>query len=43
MESEEDEVLDGGEGKLGGDIADGLLVAPAKLVSIHDKQKINVS
>ena len=33
VESEGDEVLDGGEGKLGGDVADGLLVAPAKLVS----------
>ena len=32
-EPEVDEVLDGGEGKLGGDVADGLLVAPAKLVS----------
>ena len=33
VESEGDEVLDGGEGKLGGDVADGLLVAPARLVS----------
>ena len=32
----EDEVLDGGEGKLRGDVADGHLVAPAKLVSTQE-------
>ena len=32
-EPEEDEVLGGGEGKLGGDVADGHLAAPVKLVS----------
>ena len=36
VESEGDEVLDGGEGKLGGDVADGHLVAPAKLVSTQE-------
>ena len=38
VESEGNEVLDGGEGKLGGDVADGLLVAPAKLVSTNCTQ-----
>ena len=38
-EPEVDEVLDGGEGKLGGDVADGLLVAPAKLVSTFVKEQ----
>ena len=38
-EPEEDEVLGGGEGKLGGDVADGLLVAPAKLVSTFVKER----
>ena len=38
-EPEVDEVLDGGEGKLGGDVADGLLVAPAKLVSTFVKER----
>ena len=37
-EPEEDEVLGGGEGKLGVDVADGLLVAPAKLVSTFVKE-----
>ena len=32
----EDEVLDGGEGKLRGDVADGHLVAPAKLASTQE-------
>ena len=32
-EPEEDEVLGGSEGKLGGDVADGHLAAPVKLVS----------
>ena len=32
----EDEVLGGGEGKLGVDVADGHLVAPAKLVSTQE-------
>ena len=32
----EEPVEDGGEGKLGGDIADGHLVAPAKLVSTQE-------
>ena len=35
----EDKVLDGGEGKLGEDVADGLLVAPAKLVSTFVKER----
>ena len=35
-EPEEDEVLGGGEGKLGVDVADGHLVAPAKLVSTQE-------
>ena len=35
-EPEEDEVLGGGVGKLGGDVADGHLVAPAKLVSTQE-------
>ena len=39
VESEGDEVLDGGEGKLGGDVADGLLVAPVKLVSTFVKER----
>ena len=39
VESEGNEVLDGGEGKLGGDVADGLLVAPAKLVSTFVKER----
>ena len=38
-EPEVDEVLDGGEGKLGGDVADGLLAAPAKLVSTFVKER----
>ena len=33
---EEEPVEDGGEGKLGGDIVDGHLVAPAKLVSTQE-------
>ena len=37
-EPEEDEVLGGGEGKLGVDVADGLLVAPAKLVSTLNRK-----
>ena len=38
VEFEEDEVLDGGEGKLGGDVADGHLAAPVKLVSTFVKE-----
>ena len=38
-EPEEDEVLDGGEGMLGGDVADGLLVATVKLVSTFVKER----
>ena len=37
-EPEEDEVLGGGEGKLGGDVADGHPVAPAELVSTFVKE-----
>ena len=38
-EPEEDEVLGGGEGKLGGDVADGHLAAPVKLVSTFVKER----
>ena len=38
-EPEVDEVLDGGEGKLGGDVADGHLAAPVKLVSTFVKER----
>ena len=39
--AEEDEVLGGGEGKLelGGDVADGHLAAPVKLVSTFVKER----
>ena len=37
-ELEEDEVLGGGEGRLGGDVADGHLGAPVKLVSTFVKE-----
>ena len=36
---EEDEELDGGEGKLGGDLEDGHLVGPAELVSTFVKER----
>ena len=36
---EEDEELDGGEGKLGGDREDGHLVAPAEWVSTFVKER----
>ena len=39
-EPEEDEVLGGGEGKLGVDVADGHLVAPAKLVSTSKEVRL---
>ena len=38
-ELEEDEVLGGGEGRLGGDVADGHLGAPVKLVSTFVKER----
>ena len=40
-EPEEDEVLGGSEGKLGGDVADGHLAAPVKLVSTLTALKLS--